>query len=124
MPENFHQNFPKMILGKNKDLSITIEGRLILIPKSSMHTNIELHSKVESDILKVVPIQNRGNPIKYTFEYIFTINNMLVHSLALAHLLFLLHVGVKQPNMKSGLSSNKRHYELKLGWPKYIHYSI
>ena len=36
----------------------------------------------------------------------------------------LLHVGVKQPNMKSGLSSNKRHYELKLGWPKYIHYSI
>ena len=54
-----------------------------------MHTNIELHSKVESDILKVVPIQNRGNPIKYTFEYIFTINNMLVHSLALAHLLFL-----------------------------------
>ena len=37
MPENFHQNFPKMILGKNKDLSITIEGRLeeltALVPK-------------------------------------------------------------------------------------------
>ena len=53
-----------------------------------MHTNIELHSKVESGILKVVPIQKRGNPIKYVFEYMFTINNKLIHSLALVHLLF------------------------------------
>ena len=27
---------------------------------------------------------------------------------------FLLHVGVKQPNVKSGLSSDKSHYELKI----------
>ena len=39
--------------------------------------------------------------------------------LAMQHLL---HVGVKQPNVKSGLSSDKSHYELKLSWIKYIHY--
>ena len=37
----------------------------------------------------------------------------------------LLHVGVKQPNKKSDLSSDRRQYNLKqMSWTKYIHYSI
>ena len=55
-----------MILGKNKDLSITIESCLILYPKIKQHRNIEYTRMLESP-WKCTYIQNNksGNPIKY-----------------------------------------------------------
>ena len=82
-----------MILGKNKDLSITIESCLILYPKIKHATQHRVKdSHVENSSI-ISQSSKRGSPIKYIshmyiyiyiYTYIHTKDSRLAHSDALA----------------------------------------